>query len=476
MATVVLGGGLAGLSAAYYLRRAFPKSAVSLYEATSRLGGWIKSNNVKDDIIFEEGPRTIRPVGAAAPNTLELIEELRLNDKVLPIAAQGASSVRMIYADGALHCLPNSVSGLFKKQAPFSKPIIWFILKDIFAKRKIVKDEPVYDFVSRRFGSEVADYLISSLICGIRAGNSKEISVNFLMKNLFEYEQIYGSVSSGMVANFFSKKPSISLDQKKNDCELVVRAKEERWSSYSFKDGLETLPHSLENFLRQNKVVIELNSKCIDLNMDSNNKKAVLRFSSGTDVSADHIIASLPAEKLGGLVQKQHPQLSEMLYKIQSVNVAVVNLQYNKKVISKEAFGFLVPPKEELPILGVIFDSCCFPTTGDNTVLTVMMGGAWFEKHFGKNPDHDLILKTAKNQLNHILNIKEEPVQYKVNILEKCIPQYRVGHIENLENIQNYIKKNELPIHLCGASYHGVGINDVILSSKTAVNELLYRF
>lgn len=470
MSSAVVGGGLSGLSAAHYLRKTFPKNAVSVYEASNRLGGWIKSNTVENNIIFEEGPRTIRPIGAPAQNTLQLIEELNLKEQVVPIVAQGASARRMIYANGALHCLPNSITGLFKRQAPFSKSIIRFFLQDIFARKKTVKDESIHDFVSRRFGLEFADYIISPLICGICAGNSKEISVNFLMKNLFEYEQKYGNISTGLVNNFFNKKAKTDKSQTIGDCELVSRAKKERWSSYSFENGLETLPRALENRLKNN-VSIELNSKCVelDLNPDQN---VHLQFSSGKNVSANHVVASLPAGKLGALVQKQHPELSEMLYKIQSVNVAVVNLQYNKKVISKEAFGFLVPPKEELPILGVIYDSCCFPS-GDNTVLTVMMGGAWFEKYFGTNPDEDTLLKIAKDQLKHILDIKEEPTQYKVNILIKCIPQYEVGHNENLENIKEYIKKKNLPLYLCGASYYGVGINDVILSAKTAVEEIL---
>lgn len=472
MSTIILGGGLTGLSAAYYFRKCFPNNSLSLFEASNRLGGWVKSNSLANNIIFEEGPRTIRPIGPSAHNTLMLIEELGLIKDVMPLSSQHpASKNRMIFVDGTLHTLPNSFSSLFRKQTPFSKPLIWYLLHDIFVKKKTVKDESIHDFAKRRFGAEVADYLISSLICGICAGNSKEISVNFLMKDLFEYEQKYGSVSKGLVNNFLSKRKDLKSKQTETS-ELVKRVQTEKWSAYSLRNGLETLPKALETYIRSNNVSIELNSECKSLEIYPD-QNVMMQLECGKNISSSYVINSLPAQKCGNLIQKQHPELAEMLYKIQSVTVGVVNLHFDKKIISKEAFGFLIPPKEKLPILGVTFDSCCFPK-GDNTVLTVMMGGPWFEEYFGKSPDKNVLLKTAREQLLSILNITEEPIQYKVNILENCIPQYKVGHYENIDKIKKYIQNNNLPIFLCGASYEGVSVNDVILSGKNVVDKLLH--
>ncbi|KAJ8953760.1 hypothetical protein NQ318_015416 [Aromia moschata] len=207
MSKVVLGGGLSGLSAAYYLSKKIPSQNIALIESSNRLGGWIKSNVLSDGVIFEQGPRTIRPHGEAGANTLSVIEDLGLSDKVVPILlSHPAARNRMIYANGKLHTLPSTVGSIFKKQSPFSKPLIRYLLQDLFAPRKNVPDEPIYDFVSRRFGQEFADYLISALVCGISAGNSKEISVKFLMKQMFEYEQKYGSISKGLVQNIFKKR------------------------------------------------------------------------------------------------------------------------------------------------------------------------------------------------------------------------------------------------------------------------------
>lgn len=464
MSTVILGGGLSGLSAAYYLLKTHPKHSVQLLEASTRLGGWIKSNTLNNNIIFEEGPRTIRPHGLAAYNTLSLIQEIGLESSVIPIHSTApAAKNRMIYADGQLHLLPSSISSIFKVMSPFSKPLVWYLMHDFIAQKQTVKDESIYDFCNRRFGTEVADYLISPMICGICAGNSKEISVKFLMKTLFEYEQKYGNIYKGLIRNLFNNSPKTELSK------LAKRAKVERWSIYSFKDGLESLPRAIEQYIKKKDISIELNAKCKSIELYPRN--ITVHLDNGKSIDASQMISSISSEELSQLLKNQHPDLSTLLEKIKSVTVAVVNLQYNKKLLPKEGFGFLVPPKERLPILGVIFDSSCFPN-GENTVLTVMMGGAWFQELFGKQCDKEYILNLAQEHLKLMLGINEQPENVKVNILEKCIPQYTVGHNENVEKIQKYIKENKLPLALCGSSYYGVGVNDVILSSKNAVEQL----
>ncbi|CAH2011798.1 unnamed protein product [Acanthoscelides obtectus] len=466
MSTIVLGGGLSGLSAAYYLKKMLPKVPITLLEASDRIGGWVRSNKV-DDCIFEEGPRTIRPRGSpAAFNTLELIDELGLANEIVPILSNHpAAKNRMIFVNGKLHSLPNSLISLFKKQEPFSKPLIRYLLNDLTAPKKNVKDEPIYDFVNRRFGSEFADYLISALICGICAGNAKEISVNFLMKNLFQYEQQYGNITKGMLKNLFDSN-------KVKPKGLALKAKKEKWSVYSFKNGLETLPKALENKLLDHKVEIYVNTTCKEIDLPCIDDNGLVFLADGRILNAFHVISTVSSQCLAKVVHKEHPQLADLLNKIKCVTVGVVNLKYNKRLITKDGFGFLVPPNEKLPILGVTYDSCCFPN-GDNTVLTVMMGGAWFKDLFGDYPDKQDLLKTAKEQLKTTLGITDEPINFKVSIHQNCIPQYTVGHTETVEKINAYIKNNKLSLSLCGSSYYGVGINDVILSAKNAVNDLM---
>lgn len=105
----------------------------------------------------------------------------------------------------------------------------------------------------------------------------------------------------------------------------------------------------------------------------------------------------------------------------------------------------------------------------NNQVLTVMMGGEWFEKYFGQNPTEEQLLTTALNQMKDILCINEKPVAHNISILKNCIPQHVVGHTQRVKRIHDYISAHKIPLGLCGSSYQGVGVNDVILSAKQAV-------
>jgi oxygen-dependent protoporphyrinogen oxidase len=257
MGTTILGGGLGGLSAAYYLLKRQPRTPITLIEATNRVGGWIQSTTQEDGVIFEQGPRTVRPQGPQGANTLALLEELNLSDKIKPILTNHpAATKRLIYANSQLHLLPSSLTGLFKTQTPFSKPLITMLLNDVFTSKPTVplKDESIYDFVTRRFGKEFGDYLISPMICGICGGNAKEISVKFLMEGLFEKEQKYGSITRGLLADFFNNDKKKAIVE---TSDLHCRAKQEKWNVYSFDGGMEILPRKLEEACRDNGVNFE---------------------------------------------------------------------------------------------------------------------------------------------------------------------------------------------------------------------------
>ncbi|XP_014217367.1 protoporphyrinogen oxidase [Copidosoma floridanum] len=475
--TAILGGGISGLSAAYYCLENPKLGSIALYEASNRLGGWIKSKETPSGHIFEKGPRTIRPGGLAGKNTLELIDKLNLTNKIISIDRNHpAARNRLIYVDKQLHVLPNSLTSLFKVNKPFDRRLISIILNDLKAPKSPKEDESIYSFVERRLGKDVADYLISPMICGICAGDAKKISVNFLMKPIFKLEQKYGSITKGVLLNqlkqFFDKTFKTSKNQdlgKIKDCQLTERSQKEQWSVWSLTGGLEQLPIMLESHISSKpNIHLEKEALCDQITFKQDTVELSIN---GKVTEHRRIISSLSAKSLAPLLKKQHPKLSKELEDIPFVTVAVINLHFPGNVLPMKAFGFLVPPQENLPILGMIFDSCIVQYS-ENTVLTVMMGGAWFDKYFGNSPTQDEILSIAVNHAKSILNIKQDPVEHDVSILKDCIPQYVVGHNQRLQRIDNYISAHKIPMALCGSSYKGVGLNDVILSAKEAVSHI----
>lgn len=463
---IVLGGGIGGLSAAHYLLRRLPSANIKLFEASDRFGGWIRTEKpAGGNTVFESGPRTLRPIGPRGHNTLELCTELNLQHAIIPIkSTHPAANNRMLYVDGQLSPLPSSILSIFRTMPPFSKPLWYSLMQDLqTAAQSGLTDDTTYNFIERRFGTEMAKYAISAMLCGICAGDAKEISVKFLMKEPFELEQQYGSVLRGMLRSIMANKKSVNATSPSTS-ELVQQANKEKWRIYSFKGGMETLSDALIDNLRSQNVQLDLMSPCSSITFADN--RAVVSIGDRTH-ETDCLISSLPSHQLAPLVQNQHPQLATELLDIPYVDVAVVNLQYDGELLDKPGFGFLVPPCENSQILGVIYDSCCFDIKG-KTVLTVMMGGKWYGERLGQ-PTNEQLLNIATDQVKHILNISIAPEASKVNVLHKCIPQYVVGHSARIERIQSYIRDHALPIRLCGSAIEGVGVNDVIYSAKQAV-------
>lgn len=472
---IILGGGISGLSAAYYLLKKSNSSHIpKVLEASNRFGGWIKTDYPTNDKIirFEYGPRTIRPKGERGFNTLELCSDIGLKNDLLPITFNHpAAKNRLLAVNNELYLLPSSITSIFKTTPPFSKPLISALWHDITHKYngEQLNDDSMYNFIERRFGNEIAKYLISSMICGICAGDAKEISVKFLMKELFEMEQQYSNVSTGIYKKLLNKFSNRNTNEAvSNQCDLVKQSISEKWSIYSMNEGLEMLPKTLLKYLSTHGVDLQTNSKCQQIEFHSN---CVKIYSNNESYETDYLVSSLPSYELGKILKEQHPMLADELLAIPYVDVAVVNLHFDSDALLKTTgFGFLVPPSENLSILGVLFDSCCFDMK-NNTVLTVMMGGKWFKERLGNASESD-IYNNAIKQIRSILKIEQTPVSFKVNILRKCIPQYVVGHYERINRIFKYIDDKKIPLKLCGTAYDGVGVNDAIYSAKVMANSI----
>lgn len=424
MSVTVLGGGIAGLSSAFYLatRNNIPK--IRLYEVSSRISGWINSDN-HNGYCFESSARTLRPKGLTGNTTLELVQLLGLENKIVPITSDRvAGKFRLTWSKNKLNVVTPEIDNDLKK---------------LFSAEGS-DNESIYDFTVKRFNKELADYVISPMVSGICAGDAREISASFLVK---------GQESTPFEQN-----------------ELYKKARNERWTFYSFEGGIETLPKAILSSLTKNDGV--------SLNMDSNCKKihfeedGTVKVTVNSDVhTTSHVISALPSYRLAPLLEHQHPELANDLKQLKHADVAMVNLHFEAEDLLKEkGFGVFVPSIENSQVLGITFDSWFINMKG--TSLTVMIGG----NQLTQDQDEKKLLEIALKSVKEILNISEKPDNFKVNVMRKSFPQYTVGHYQRLDRIKNYIKAHNLPLSLCGQSYDGIGINEVILSSKLAAQSV----
>ncbi|XP_037836389.1 protoporphyrinogen oxidase isoform X2 [Kryptolebias marmoratus] len=467
----VLGGGIGGLAATYYLCKHPQVTKVIVLESTSRFGGWLWSSRRSDGAVFEHGPRGIRPVGPVGHNTLNMVEDLGLEGEILSVPnSHDASKNRYLYVGGQLCKMPSGISGIFQTVPPFSRPLLFNLATEILVKKGKEEDESIHSFVSRRLGKELADIAVDSLCRGVFAGDSRKLSVRSCFPPFYKAEQERGSLTLGLLLGS-GPTPAVSPGP------LAQRSMKESWSQWSLRKGVESLPEAITVYLQQSgKVQLHREAAVKHIQPSASGWKVHLEDGF---ISADHIISALPAKALSCVLPVSCQTLIQLLQDISAVTVAVVNLEYDGSILPVKGFGHLIPSSEDPGVLGVVYDSVPFPQhnrpNGETTRLTVMMGGAWFQEVFG-TPEAmatECLLARATEAVSCHLGVTAAPSWSHVALHKDCIPQYYLGHFQRVESMRSFIKKNGLPLSLIGSSYDGVSVNDVIFSGRTAVQEVL---
>lgn len=519
MATVaVIGGGVSGLSAAYYLSRApLPNLAsIVVLEAGTRLGGWIHSRRSNDGAVFEYGPRTLRPYGRSGLNTLQLVADLGLQHRMLKVPkTDPAAKKRFVFANGQLHALPAGMKSAMSPfaAAPFSESFPKILVREAVRKYPSVADESVHDFIARHFGLDLANYVINPLCRGIFAGDSRLLSAKSCFAAPFQLAAAHGSLVRGAVkgagAQLARRLCGVEAPPEKRLSEDERRWKENIAGTavWSLKGGLQDLTDALTERLAQDpRVEIRFNSpvSSVAACSSSSGPDDCLRVTTtgAASFDADHVISSIYAADLAGALtspaasagpastaasvgewrrDSRVDELAASLSAIPAVTVCVVNLEYPGDVLPFPGFGYLVPSFESEPLLGCVFDSAAIPyhnaQTGKTTTrLTVMLGGAWYEPHFGRPsspPPLAEFEEMAMSAVRDHLDIKGDPSRTHVTLQKNCIPQYLVGHGELLSQIDSNLLASRLPLSLVGSSFKGVSVNDCIFNSKKEVESVV---
>ena len=179
---VVVGGGIAGLTAAYRLAQAGARDAgleIDLIERSDSLGGKIFTEQI-DDFLVEGGPDTFL---TRKPEAIALCNELGLGDRLIPTNPDLRRS--FVSRRGKLQPLPEGISGFVPSKLG---PLFWSgvlspggklrAASELFVPRyEGDAEESVAAFVRRRLGGETYDRLVEPLLCGIYAGDGERLSL-----------------------------------------------------------------------------------------------------------------------------------------------------------------------------------------------------------------------------------------------------------------------------------------------------------
>ncbi|MCJ1357440.1 MAG: oxygen-dependent protoporphyrinogen oxidase [Icmadophila ericetorum] len=514
----VLGGGITGLATAFYLSEALPSQRISLFEASSRLGGWLQSTSVDvgtGKVVFEQGPRNLRPSNPNGRVTLDLIRQLDLQNEVLTTTKDSpAAQNRFIYYPDHLVRMPGPGGPVVTQIIElFTEPAFRGLVSGIFAEmgqpRRAVDltDESVGSFLSRRIGSGPVDNLVSAVLHGIYAGDVYQLSARSLLKKYWHYEKLAGTVTAAALTAFLQGKTPVPYHDytaiqemnkemhqlHKSDSPAFARLRQVYGSSvFTFKKGIGQLSDRLVQVLsrkRNVKIYRDAPIRAISIKEDGTPKeylRLAYKKATTTNPEADptnlnftHIISTLPSSSLPTILS---PSRLSIFSQTPSVTVLVVNLFYsNPSLLSVRGFGYLLPrsiPFEQNPerALGVVFDSDA--TIGQDTgpagtKITVMLGGHWWDG-WNSYPDEEEGAAMAKAVLARHLKITSEPQAIRVALQRNCIPQYTVGHHERMGKAHEELKWNyHGRLRVAGNSYTGVGLNDCVRAARDVVRGLI---
>lgn len=428
----VVGGGVAGLTAAFELQDdARPNPVdVTCYEAEPRAGGQLRSEREKG-FLTEWAANGFLD---SAPETMGLVRRVGLEDRLL--RSRDEARHRFLYVRGKLRELPRSPLGLLASGAlpPTSR---LRVLMEPFVGGAEDGDASIHDFAARRIGARAAETLVDAFVSGVFAGDSRSLSFGAALPRVKAAVREHGSLTSSLRKGALGPRGVLT----------------------SFGDGMQVLTDRLAEKLGSRLVV----GRRVTLVSDLGRRGFRVHFEEGAPEEFDALVLACPATAAAELVAELDAELAHELAAIEAAPVAVVHFGYRRDALPPRpaGFGYLLPRKEGHRSLGTLWASDIFEDRAPkgSQLLTTMVGGA-HDPEAATLPD-DKLIALARRDLLATMEVLPAPYFIRVVRPGPGIPQYRIGHEDRLHRIE--ARLNEHPgLELVGASYRGVSVNDCV--------------
>lgn len=447
----VIGAGITGLTAAFYLKR--EGIPITLYEGSGRVGGVIQSSR-QEGYLAEFGPNTILET---SPSITQLVQDAGLASRRLD--ADPKAKARYVVRYRRPVAMPESPLGFFTTKLFTAKAKLAMLREPFVPPRRDGKEESVAEFVLRRLGKEFLDHAIDALVAGVYAGDPYKLSVQHAFPKLGQLEARYGSLIKGQILGARGRRERGEVAK-------------DRAAKFSFDDGLEVLPDTLHERLgeaiRLNTAVTRLSQTATGWTLDLSER--------GQEIRAEHsaVIYAGTAFRLAELkVEAQAPLSLSTFSEIRYPPVASIALGFRREDVAHpcEGFGMLIPKVEGFKILGTIFSSSLFPNRAPagHLMLTSYVGGERFPE-LAALPQDKLIALTCED-LRVILGVKGKPTFQHTVCYPKAIPQYNVGY-GRYRDLMAEIERKAPGLFLAGHYRDGVSLGDSILSGCKVVERV----
>ena len=453
----IIGAGITGLTAAFYLKRA--GVTVTVYEAGPRAGGVVQSVR-REGFLAELGPNTILET---SPKIAQLVRDAGLEARKL--ATDPAAEARFVVRYGRPIEMPGSPLGFLATKLFTLRAKLAVLREPFIPPRRDGVEESIGQFVVRRFNREFLDHAIDALVAGIYAGDPLQLSLPHAFPKLKALEDNYGSMIKGQILGARDRKRSGEVAK-------------DRAAKFSFDEGLQVLPDTLAaglgNALKLNAAVSRLTRTNAGWRLTTSGGEA--EVGAVVYCGTAHRLAELqidgpPAAAAGPAAQSLTPHaLAEISYP----PVASVVLGFRRADVAHpcSGFGMLIPKIEGFKILGTIFSSALFPNRAPagHLTLTSYLGGARYAE-LALRPPEELIEATCAD-LRVLLGVRSRPAFAHTAVYPRAIPQYNVGY-GKYRQLLNDLEAAAPGLYFAGHYRDGVSLGDSIVSGANIATRIL---
>jgi oxygen-dependent protoporphyrinogen oxidase len=450
-AVAVVGGGVAGLSAAYRLKQR--GNRVVVYEAGERVGGVVKTER-RDGFVAELGANSI---ASLTPALHGLLVDLGLGPTLLP--ASPSARVRYIVKKKKLLPLPTSPQDFLTTRLLSNGAKLAIFGEALVDPGEGTVDESIATFVRRRFNQEVLDYVANPFVAGIYAGNPEQLAVRHALPRIHGMERTHGSVMKALAGMMRASKRDADPER-----DALGRGPS------SFPSGLQELPDALARELHA-----EIRLRAPVTQLRAGPKGWTVGAAYQPTELYDGVIYAAPAHCVDDVdLAFSGGDRLKTLASITHPPVAVLALGFRREDVAHplDGFGFLVPEVERVRhVLGVIFSSSLFPGRAPDgqVLLTAFIGGV-------RNPDlanADLPTITARvlDDLRVLLGASGEPTFREFQLWPKAIPQYDLSY-GRFKDIMDETERRNPGFALAGSYREGVSLAEAIASGEAAAERV----
>ena len=456
---VVVGGGITGLSAAWYLQTRGAKTTYTLIESSDRWGGKVQTEHVRGPgetpFVVDAGPDSVL---TRKPWALELARELDLEDQL--IVTTPRKHATLVLHRGRLVPLPAGLDLLAPTRIlPFVRSPLFSVagklrmLLDLaIPAKRDGADETLGDFITRRLGKEALDRLGEPLLCGIFNTEPERQSILATFPTFRQLEARHGSLIRGFRA-------------------ARRRAATAKLPPFmSLRGGMGDLVSALAGRLTGD---LRLRVGATGVRRDATGTFSVT-LSAGPILAAHAVILATPASASAMLLEEIAPAAAHHLREIRTTSSGTISLAYPSAAIPHplDGYGVVIPRSEARAIDAISWTSSKWPgrAPAHHALLRVFFGGPKTPTTLDLSDDR--LLQTVRRELADLLGITTPPIFHRLHRWPRSFPQYDLGHLDRVAAIESSLPPH---VYVTGSSYRGVGIPDCVHQAQETVGRVLHE-